>query len=85
MLGKVLKWSPWLSIAVGIGCMLGYPNNYAAAMEVASGVARGRGLDKTGEQKLVDHLLPKMIVSCVVSVSVASVVIAGAVAPVLFG
>lgn len=85
VLGKVLKWSPWLSIAVGIGCMLGYPNNYAAAMEVASGVARGRGLDKAGEQKLVDHLLPKMIVSCVVSVSVASVVIAGAVAPVLFG
>lgn len=85
LVGKLLKWSPWLSVAVGIGCMLGYPVNYAAAMEVSSGVSKGRGLNKEDEQKLVDQLLPKMIVSCVVSISIASVILAGAIAPILFG
>ena len=85
IIGKLLKWSPWLSIAVGIGCMLGYPVNYAAATEVSSGVASANGIDEEEEKKLLNHLLPKMIVSCVVSVSIASVVLAGLVTPILLG
>ena len=85
IIGKLLKWSPWLSIAVGISCMLGYPVNYAAATEVSSGVASANGIDEEEEKKLLNHLLPKMIVSCVVSVSIASVVLAGLVAPILLG
>lgn len=84
LLGMLLKWSPWLSIAVGIACMFGYPVTYAVAMEVSSGVVKDKNFTKEEEQRVVQHLLPKMIVAGTASVSIASVVLAGAVIPVLF-
>lgn len=85
LVGKLLKWSPWLSIAVGIACMFGYPVTYAVAMEVSQGVVQGKNFTEEEEKRVVQHLLPKMIVAGTVSVSIASVLLAGAVAPVLFG
>lgn len=85
IVGKFLKWSPWLSIAVGLCCMLGYPVTYAVAMEVASGAVEGKGFTKEEEERVVQYLLPKMIVSGTVSVSIASVIIAGIAVPILFG
>lgn len=85
LVGKLLKWSPWLSISVGIACMFGYPVTYAVAMEVSSGVVQGKGFAPEEEERVVQHLLPKMIVAGTVSVSIASVLLAGAVAPILFG
>lgn len=85
IVGKFLKWSPWLSIAVGLCCMLGYPVTYAVAMEVASGAVEGKSFTKEEEERVVQYLLPKMIVSGTVSVSIASVIIAGIAVPILFG
>ena len=83
--GKLLKWSPWLSIAVGLSCMFGYPVTYAIAMEVSAGVTKGKGFTEEEEQRVVKHLLPKMIVAGTVSVSIASVLLAGAIIPMVFG
>lgn len=85
VIGKVLKWSPWLSVAVGIACMFGYPVTYAVSMEVSQGVVQGKGFSPEEEERVLQHLLPKMIVAGTISVSIASVLLAGAVAPVVFG
>ena len=85
VIGKVLKWSPWLSVAVGIACMVGYPVTYAVSMEVSQGVVQGKGFSPEEEDRVLQHLLPKMIVAGTISVSIASVLLAGAVAPVVVG
>lgn len=85
LIGKLLKWSPWLSIAVGLACMFGYPVTYAVAMEISAGVVKGKNFSQEEEQRVVQHLLPKMIVAGTVSVSIASVLLAGFVIPILFG
>lgn len=85
IIGKLLKWTPWLSIAVGLCCMIGYPVTYAVAMEVANGAVKGKGFTTEEEQRVVDYILPKMIVSGTTSVSIASVILAGIVAPMIFG
>lgn len=85
LIGKLLKWSPWLSIAVGLSCMFGYPVTYAVAMEVSAGVVKGKGFAPEEEQRVVDYLLPKMLVAGTVSVSLASVMLAGMIIPVIFG
>lgn len=85
IVGKILHWTPWLSIAVGLCCMLGYPITYAVAMEVANGAVEGKDFSEGEKQNVVNYLLPKMIVSGTVSVSIASVILAGIVIPILFG
>lgn len=85
LVGKLLKWSPWLSIAVGLACMFGYPVTYAVAMEISAGVVKGKNFSQEEEERVVQHLLPKMIVAGTVSVSIASVLLAGFVIPILFG
>ncbi len=84
LMGLVFHWDPCLSIAVGISCMLGYPITYAVAMEVANGTSFGKDFTPEQVQNLVDYLLPKMLIAGVTSVSVASVVLAGLVAPYIF-
>ncbi len=85
IIGKFLKWSPWLSIAVAISCMFGYPVTYSIAMEISAGVCKGKNFTDEEEQRVVDYLLPKMIVAGTVSVSIASVLLASTIIPVVFG
>ncbi len=85
LVGKLLKWDIYIAIAVGLTCMLGYPINYAVSTEVVSGAVQGKGFSPQEEQRVLNYVLPKMIVSGIISVSIASVVIAGVVGPVLFG
>ena len=82
---RLLRWSPYLAIAVGLSCMFGYPATQAVAMEVSAGVLKGKGYSPEEEQRLYDHLTTKMIIAGTVSVSISSVVLASTVAPVLFG
>ena len=82
--GKLLKWDPYLSIATGLSCMFGYPVTYAVAMEVVTGAKMERNLSEEETQRLTDHLLPKMIIAGVTSVTVASVIIADIITPYIF-
>lgn len=82
--GRLLKWDPYLAVAVGVACLFGYPVTYAVAMEVARGVTEGGEFTDAEEQRVVDYLLPKMLVAGVVSVSLASVILGGIIIPFLF-
>lgn len=84
LVGMLFKWDPFLSIAVGLSCMLGYPVTYAVAMEVVNGAAADNDFSEQEIQNLTNQFLPKMLIAGVASVSVVSVVIAGMIAPLIF-
>lgn len=84
VLGKIFKWSPWLTSAVGFTCMFGYPTTYALAVEVGNGITVDRDDLSTEEKaRIVDYLMPKMIVGGVGTVSIGSVVLATIIAPMI--
>lgn len=84
LVGKALKWDPYLSIGVAISCMFGYPMTYAVSMEVINGVVSESNCTGEEKQRLTDYILPKVIIGGIISVSIASVVIAGIMSPIIF-
>lgn len=85
VVGKVLKWDPWLSAAVGVTCLLGYPFTYGIAMEAVNGNTFGKNFSEEEVQRLTNYVLPKMVIGGVVSVNIVSVIIAAYIGPMIFG
>lgn len=74
---KLLKVSPYMGIAIGASALFGFPGTFIISNEVSLAVS-----DDPEEQKLVlDQILPKMLVSGFITVSIASVVLAGLLSP----
>lgn len=73
IVGKRLKFSAAFSRAIGFNCFLGYPFNHQITIESIKAVTK----DPKEQKLLEDDLLPAMILSGVVSVSVVSVLVAG--------
>jgi hypothetical protein len=73
VMGKIFGYSWRLCMAIGISCMFGFPGTYIVPEEVAK--AHG----KTEEERsyLLGLFLPKMLVAGFVTVSIASVFVAG--------
>lgn len=71
--GKKLGISSGLIMAITMGSYAGYPLNYQVCMEVITLLAQ----TPEEEEYLKDHVLQKVIIGGVVSVSLASVIIAG--------
>lgn len=84
VVGKFLKWNPWLSAAVGVTCLIGYPMTYGLAMEAVNSHTFGKDYNEEETQRLTNYVLPKMVIGGVTSVSIASVIIAAYIAPTLF-
>ncbi len=74
--GKILKLSPWMCIAIGSTANFGFPGTFIVSREVA------RSLGDTPEmsEKILGAILPKMLVAGFITVSIASVFMAGLVA-----
>ena len=72
-MGKKLGISSGLIMAITMGSYAGYPLNYQVCMEVITLLAQS----PEEEEYLKDHVLQKVIIGGVVSVSLASVIIAG--------
>lgn len=72
-LGKKLGVSSGLVMAFTMGSYAGYPLNYQVCMEVITLLAQ----TPEEEEYLKDHVLQRVIIGGVVSVSLASVIIAG--------
>lgn len=85
IVAKIVHWSPWIAIPVGLACMYGYPVTYALAMEAKAGATKGKDYSPETVQALEDYLLPKMLIAGVVSVSIVSVLLAGFIGPMVFG
>ena len=81
VVGKFVGYTPWVSMACGCSCMLGYPNTELLTDEVIRSME-----DATDEQRrrANEFLLPKMVVAGFATVTVASVAFAGYVAPLIF-
>lgn len=70
--GKLMKFSFNMSMAIGLNCFLGFPFNYIICSEAISAVA------ETEEREYLNTILmPKMIISGIVAVSIVSTIIAG--------
>lgn len=77
--GKKFGYSPYMSIAIGLNCFLGFPYNFALTNEGISAVAT----NEAETEYLTKLIMPKMIIGGVISVSVVSAIIAGFLAPLL--
>ena len=77
--GKFLSISPWMSIAIGSTCNYGFPGTYVISKEVAK--AAGDSVDE--QEKILNAILPKMLVAGFITVSIASVLLASIAAAML--
>ena len=73
LVGKLLGESWYMSFALGVTALFGFPGTLIVPTEVANAV----GESEEEVEMLKKHLVPKMIIAGMVSVSVVSVVFAG--------
>lgn len=78
--GKLLKYDVWVSVALALCAMIGYPATQIISNEVVE------NLDLPEEEKKValDYLMPKMLISGFTTVTIASVVFASIVCKFIF-
>ncbi|MGN0371892.1 MAG: hypothetical protein ACI4F3_03685 [Enterocloster sp.] len=78
--GKAVKYSPAISFAIGVTALLGYPNTQIITEEAVA------TLDCSDEEKsmALKYALPKMVVGGFTTVTIASVILASVVVPLIF-
>ena len=77
--GKILKVSPFMSIATSLTALYGFPPNYVLTDEASKALAE----NDAEKEFLMDSMLPQMIVGGFVTVTITSVVIASIFIPLL--
>ena len=70
---KLLNLPFGLSVSLGISCTFGFPTTMLIPQEVAEAVGR----DDTEKAAILNYLLPKMLTAGFVTVTIASVLLAG--------
>jgi hypothetical protein len=80
ILGKLLGYNYAISIPIGLTALVAYPGTQIISEEVV------RGLDASEDDKkrVLNYILPKMLVGGFTTVTIASVIIAGIIAPLIF-
>ncbi len=78
--GKLLGYSPEMSIAIGMCALMGYPGTYIVTNEVVNGLEGSAEI----KEKILNILLPKMLVAGFTTVTIASVAFAGVIGPMIF-
>ncbi len=76
IVGKLFKFSWQMSTAIGSTCLFGFPGTFIVTHEVVGSLAENEAEKKI----MLDSILPKMLIAGMVTVSVASVIFAGAMA-----
>jgi len=84
LVGKALKWSPWMSLAVSMCIILGYPSNYVITTEVVKNAIKGMDFNEEQVLNITNHVLRKMLIGSIIAVSISSVIIASYLAPMIF-
>lgn len=77
--GKIFKTSPWLSIAIGTCCYLGYPGSQIVVEETI----RSSGMTEEEAKIATSKVLPKMIIGYICT-AIVSIICAGIIAPMIF-
>lgn len=78
--GKLLKYSPSISFAIGVTALLGYPNTQLITEEAINSM----DCSEEDKQTALKYALPKMIVGGFTTVTVASVILTSIIAPLIF-
>ena len=73
LVGKIFGVSWQMSCAIGSTCLFGFPGTYIVTTEVVNGTAA----NDEEKQLMLDHMMPKMLIAGMVSVSITSILIAG--------
>lgn len=71
--GKLLKESPAMSFSIALNALYGFPQNFMLTQESAKSLTD----DPAEREFLIDNMLPKMLVGGFITVTIASVIIAG--------
>ncbi len=72
LVGKLVGMSWQMSCAIGSTCLFGFPGTYIVTNEVVNAIAA----DDKEKQLMLDHMMPKMLIAGMVTVSITSVLIA---------
>lgn len=73
IVGRILKYSWYMSMALALSAMFGFPGTFLISQEVCNNT----GENEEEKKILQDNIMPKMIVAGIVSVSVVSGLVAG--------
>lgn len=73
LVGKIFGVSWQMSCAIGSTCLFGFPGTYIVTTEVVNATAA----NDEEKQLMLDHMMPKMLIAGMVSVSITSILIAG--------
>ncbi|GHV36954.1 hypothetical protein FACS1894187_12560 [Synergistales bacterium] len=80
IIGKIIGMSPLLAIPVGLTCTFGFPTTLFISQEVAAAI----GTTPDEKKAIENYILPKMLTGGFITVTIASVLIAGFVGSHLF-
>lgn len=72
-IGKIFGVSYYMSFAIGITALFGFPGTYILSNEIAN----AEGKNKEEKEFITNEILPKMLIAGFVTVTIASVVLAG--------
>lgn len=78
--GKLLKESPYMALPIALNALYGFPPNYILTADVIKSLTD----DKEEREYLDTIMMPKMLIGGFTSVTIASVVVAGIFASMLF-
>lgn len=73
LVGRIFGVSWQMSCAIGSTCLFGFPGTYIVTNEVVNATAA----NDEEKQLMLDHMMPKMLIAGMVSVSITSILIAG--------
>lgn len=73
IVGKILGYSFEMSTAIGVSALFGFPGTFILSNEVA----RANGSTEEEREYILSQILPKMLVAGFMTVTIASVVLAG--------
>ena len=80
IVGKFLGYSLYMSAAIGVCCLFGYP----CTQLITEDVCRTLDCDEETRELVKGKMMPKMIVSGFTTVTIGSVVFAGIIVPMVF-
>lgn len=72
LVGKIFGVSWQMSCAIGSTCLFGFPGTFIVTNEVVNATAT----NDQEKQLMLDHMMPKMLIAGMVSVSITSILIA---------
>ena len=73
LIGKLLGYSKEMAISIGVSALFGFPGTFIISNEVANAV----GENEKEKQAILNEILPKMLVSGFMTVTISSVILAG--------